>query len=197
MPRSMQDGSWGIKDVVVKKEYTVTFSVDGVLTKVTVEEGSLVTPIADPVKEGYQFDGWYSNGRKYDFSAKVNTDLVLTAQWQKKIVEEPKLAAPKVTEVKKPYHVKGFTGAGKSREGEWCSFLSDLPQKGSSTKLLGETKTGIFYDDNPVTGKVSYLARADSGKTVSGFRGIQKHYSAKNYVENSSEGTEREKRASA
>ncbi len=52
MPRSMQDGSWGIKDVVVKKEYTVTFSVDGVLTKVTVEEGSLVTPIADPVKRG-------------------------------------------------------------------------------------------------------------------------------------------------
>ncbi len=126
----------------------------------------------------------------------MNTDLVLTAQWQKNS-RRAEISGSQSDGSKKPYHVKGFTGAGKSREGEWCSFLSDLPQKGSSTKLLGETKTGIFYDDNPVTGKVSYLARADSGKTVSGFRGIQKHYSAKNYVENSSEGTEREKRASA
>lgn len=169
MPRSMQDGSWGIKDAVVKKEYTVTFSVDGVLTKVTVEEGSLVTPIADPVKEGYQFDGWYSNGRKYDFSAKVNTDLVLTAQWQKKIVEEPKLAAPKVTEVKSLITSKASRVRVKVGKVSGAASYQIYRKKGSSTKLLGETKTGIFYDDNPVTGKVSYLARADSGKTVSGF----------------------------
>lgn len=160
---------WRKKEEPAKLQYVVTFNADGVITKVTVEEGGLVTPIADPAKEGYQFDGWYSNGRKYDFSAKVSGDLVLTAQWIKKPTDEPKLAAPKVTEVKSVISSKASRVRVKVGKVSGAASYQIYRKKGSATKLMGETKTGIFYDDTPVSGKVSYLARAASGKTVSGF----------------------------
>ena len=54
---------FGAEDVTVKatwkiNQYTVSFDVDGVVTKVTGDYNTAVTPIADPEKVGYTFTGW-------------------------------------------------------------------------------------------------------------------------------------------
>lgn len=44
-----------------KDKYTLTFVSDGTeIASVTAKEGDTITPPADPVKDGYIFDGWYT-----------------------------------------------------------------------------------------------------------------------------------------
>jgi len=68
------------------KTYTITFNSNGG-TKVETQEinngDSAVKPI-DPEKEGYEFDGWYLNNKKYYFNEKVKKDIELEAKWIKK-----------------------------------------------------------------------------------------------------------------
>lgn len=47
----------------------------------TVYPGNCAVEPKDPVLAGKEFDGWYSNGARYDFSAPVYTDLMLSARW--------------------------------------------------------------------------------------------------------------------
>lgn len=62
------------------KFYSVVFMVDGQpYESKTVEEGDTVSPIADPVKDGYVFIGWQINGQPYDFDTPVNDNIQLTA----------------------------------------------------------------------------------------------------------------------
>ncbi len=54
----------GLKDIVIK-----------------VEKDNGVLRPADPVKEGYTFEGWYYDGVKFDFSTPVTKDMTITAIW--------------------------------------------------------------------------------------------------------------------
>ena len=70
--------------------YTVTFDLNGG-TAVTpiqnraVEKGNTFSkPDSDPVKEGYNFMGWYAGDVKWNFdSDTVSTDLSLKAKWER------------------------------------------------------------------------------------------------------------------
>lgn len=51
----------------------------------TIESGSVISKPADPVLEGYNFLGWYDsnvNGKLWDFTAPVTTDITLYAAWE-------------------------------------------------------------------------------------------------------------------
>lgn len=63
--------------------FTVTFDADGgsAVQAQKVRRGSTATRPADPVRDGYTFQGWYKGDTKYDFSAPVTADLTLTAHW--------------------------------------------------------------------------------------------------------------------
>lgn len=66
--------------------YKVTFDSKGG-SKVEEQQigvGETVVKPKDPVKDGYIFKGWYHNDKKYDFSKKVSTDMVLIAKWTAK-----------------------------------------------------------------------------------------------------------------
>lgn len=67
-------------------KYNVTFKSDEntVINTVTVKEGNSVGEPENPVKDGYQFDGWYTDVNctdKYDFNTVVSADLTLYAKW--------------------------------------------------------------------------------------------------------------------
>lgn len=67
-------------------KYTVIFKSDEntVINTVTVKEGNSVGEPKNPVKDGYQFDGWYTDVNctdKYDFNTVVSADLTLYAKW--------------------------------------------------------------------------------------------------------------------
>lgn len=70
-------------------KYTITFYTnDGTTEKSTkvVNKGDKVVKPEDPTREGYTFDGWYDkkeNGKKYDFTKEVTSDISLYAYWSK------------------------------------------------------------------------------------------------------------------
>ena len=69
------------------KIHTVTFDLgyDGVSPpeKIEIEDGSVLSPVENPARDGYRFDGWYLKGSnvKYDFSLPVVSNIVLEAHW--------------------------------------------------------------------------------------------------------------------
>ena len=69
------------------KIHTVTFDLGyaGALQpeKIEIEDGSVLSPVEAPTRDGYRFDGWYLKGSnvKYDFSLPVVSNIVLEAHW--------------------------------------------------------------------------------------------------------------------
>ena len=52
--------------------------------QVIEDDNTAITQIDEPKKDGYTFDGWYSNGNEYKFGSEVTGDLSLTAKWTPK-----------------------------------------------------------------------------------------------------------------
>ena len=74
--------------------YTVKFDTDGgsAVSSKTVTRNSKATEPADPTKDGYTFDGWYSDKNftaVYDFNQPVTKNLTLYAKWIELKTEEP------------------------------------------------------------------------------------------------------------
>ncbi len=69
----------------VSKTYTVRFlDGDTEIASVTVREGDKAAPPEAPVKEGFRFEGWYTDREgttPYDFETAVTADLTLYAKW--------------------------------------------------------------------------------------------------------------------
>lgn len=65
--------------------YTIEFEANGgnEINTQTVEKGSLVKQPTTPTKKGYTFIEWQLDGKKFDFSKEVNSDIKLTAKWEK------------------------------------------------------------------------------------------------------------------
>lgn len=64
------------------EELSVTFKSEGLPDDVkNVIYGNAAVQPKDPERSGYIFDGWYNGSAKYDFSAPVTADIVLTAKW--------------------------------------------------------------------------------------------------------------------
>ncbi len=74
-------------DSDVKQLYTVEFeSVGGTaVDEQTVESGKTVQKPAEPTKNGYRFDGWYTSNdysKAWNFETdKINSKTVLYAKW--------------------------------------------------------------------------------------------------------------------
>ncbi|WP_295620694.1 glycoside hydrolase family 2 TIM barrel-domain containing protein, partial [uncultured Intestinimonas sp.] len=74
--------------------YTVTFdSMGGTAVEAqTVEEGGKAAEPTDPTRDGYTFDGWYTDAdctEAYDFETIVTADITLYAGWTADEPEEP------------------------------------------------------------------------------------------------------------
>lgn len=66
------------------RTFTVEFNVRigaGIATR-EVRVGDVVERPDDPTAEGYTFLGWYVDGEEYDFSNPVESDLIITAEWE-------------------------------------------------------------------------------------------------------------------
>ena len=74
------------RDATADSTHTVTFDTGEANTKpedqnVSTPYGRAKRPSPDPVRDGYQFDGWFTGNTAYDFSTPVTQNLTLTAKW--------------------------------------------------------------------------------------------------------------------
>ena len=71
-----------------KKKYTVSFVLEGEeISNQNVEFDSQATEPTVETKEGFEFDGWYTDPgftKKFDFSSPIKSKLTLYARWEKK-----------------------------------------------------------------------------------------------------------------
>lgn len=63
--------------------WTVTFDNNGVTTTETVDDNATVNEPKEPARDGYRFDGWYTDDSEtaYVFSTPVTADVTLHAKW--------------------------------------------------------------------------------------------------------------------
>lgn len=82
-------GSSGGGGSAETEQYTVIFESNGgsVVEKQTVADGQKVSRPEDPTKEGFVFEGWYTDSgmtTAYDFGSEVTKSFTLYAKWTEK-----------------------------------------------------------------------------------------------------------------
>jgi uncharacterized repeat protein (TIGR02543 family) len=78
--------AWWTEAVIPSTQFTVTFDTGGgsFIDPVTVDAGSIVYQPADPSKEGYYFDDWYTaeiDGSAVNWPLTVSEDATVYARW--------------------------------------------------------------------------------------------------------------------
>ena len=65
-------------------KYSVTFET-GTSEKLLKRyaKNSKIKKPANPIREGYVFEGWLLNGKEFDFNNNINSNIVLSAKWSK------------------------------------------------------------------------------------------------------------------
>lgn len=134
------------------RTHTVSFDTAGgsKVEAQTVNHGDKAMKPADPKRDGWKFQGWYLNGKPYDFTSPVETDVTLTARWEKS--------------QSKTYKVMFDTGNGSGvpaqtvEKGDTASKPKDPTLKGFTFK--GWTLDGKPYDfTTPVNADITLTAR--------------------------------------
>lgn len=70
-------------EIPSNREYTVSFDTQGagsILAQKVVEGNRASRPI-DPIRDCFEFIGWYYNGVQFDFNQPIRQDITLTARW--------------------------------------------------------------------------------------------------------------------
>jgi len=95
-------------------QYTISFNTNGgtSVTAITQDYGTSVTKPTDPTKEGFTFDGWYSDSEltsSYTFTTMSAENITLYAKWG---IEESDF----IFDLKEDstYEVTGYTGSDTS-----------------------------------------------------------------------------------
>ncbi len=134
----------------VVKNYKVKFVYNNGKKTVakTVKKGKKVTVPTSPKREGYYFEGWYLNGKKYSFSKKVTKNLTLRAKWSQ--IKAPKISSVKVKKGRKAM-ITFKLNNGTKVNGCKITFAKDKKFKKSvKTKIISSKKVTKW-----TTGKLS------------------------------------------
>ena len=122
-------------------KYTVSFNVDGDIETVEVTMGDTVDKPKNPTKKGYDFKGWYLDGKRYDFATPVTKDITLVAEFEKATDEDGQTA------VAKKYTVKFNSNGGSS-------VSSQTVTEGSTVKKPSNpTRDGYTFVEWQLNGK--------------------------------------------
>ncbi len=142
--------------------YTVLFETNGgsKVSSKTVTRNTAVSEPTAPTKDGYTFDGWYSDKAlktAYDFSAKVTKSFTLYAKWTEKATEPDNPTEPTVPEWK-----NSFTDVKKS---DW--FYTNVEYAVNNKLMNGTTATTFAPSENLTRAMlIAILYRAEGEPAV-------------------------------
>ena len=133
--------------------YTVTFNSNGgsTVTSQSVRSGNKVTKPADPTKEGYTFDGWYTTNSlttEFDFNTAIYSSRTLYAKWTENTTPTPTVTTYQIT-----YDLDGGTVAKAnptSYTKDTATFTLNNPTKSGYT-FEGWVGTGLSEATKTVT----------------------------------------------
>ncbi len=135
----------------------INFDLDGGtlgFSAMDVKYGNKIENLADPVKEGYVFIKWVSNGVDYDFTKPVTSDLTLVAVWGK----EPENYCNIILDANGGSLPTGSSDTHQILEGEVFSNPNITPTKEGYT-FKGWYFNGELYDfTKPVTSDITLVA---------------------------------------
>ena len=128
-----------------ESQYTVKFNTNGGndIASQTVTKNSKVNEPTAPIKDGYTFDGWYTDSgftTEYDFSSGVTKDITLYAKWTEKATEPETPTEPSNEEWNNP-----FTDVS---EKDW--FFESVKYANKNGLMQGTTST-VFSPNEPLT----------------------------------------------
>ena len=145
--------------------YTVKFDTNGgnTITSQTVTSNSKAAEPTKPTKDGYIFDGWYTDSEftsEYDFDTKVTKNITLYAKWTEIEKEPDKPTQP--VEPTAPEWKNPFTDV---KENDW--FFESVKYVNQNGLMSGTTNT-TFAPNEPLTRGmlVTVLYRAEGEPTV-------------------------------
>lgn len=161
-----------------RKSYDVTFNdgIDGTTDVVeSVKHGEKVSEPADPTREGYTFNGWYTDAActtPYDFATPVKSDVTLYAKWT--AVEAPTDPEKPGTDPEQPTDPENPgtdtddptkpENPGTDPEKPGTGTGTDDPTKPGAEEPAANTVTVTFDDCLESTENV--VAEVESGATV-------------------------------
>lgn len=187
-----KNGDLGFYNVNVRRLdiYTVQFNTNGgtIVEDQRIQEESLVNPVEDPTRSGFDFGGW-----DYDFSMPVMSDLTINALWaghkhtisfdmngaDSSPVEDMDIAYGDYVSLPNPsktgYSFKGwYYGASRISSGYWRldedvtlkaewegnQYKLNYNPNGGSVQTGTNTYTGNVYKDTVVFGEEFTLRNA-------------------------------------
>ena len=172
-----------------KKVFTVEFNTDGgsEVAAVEVNEGEKLTLPANPTKEGFVFNAWYTDvdcTQKFDATAAITSDMTLYAQWAVTLTFNSN-GGSAVDPITKPYTGKlvlyelpanptkeGFVFAGWYTDEAFTTELSALafPKKNTTAYAkwqVADTTTEYVVDGFNLLDAGSYaIAHNEDGSTT-------------------------------
>ena len=144
--------------------YTISFNTNGGNKVVSqqIKEGEKVTKPADPTREGYEFLGWYLNGKYFNFETEVEGNLTLDAKWKKIVVDDDNNddKEDEVTKYTVTFNSDGGSSVAKQtvEEGKKAKEPKAPTKSGYTFKgwYLGSTK---YNFSNKVTKNITLTAK--------------------------------------
>ena len=118
-------------------KYNISFDTGGgsAIATHSVEQGSVVVKPADPVKNGYSFEGWYGEAEfinAFDFNMPVKADITIFAKWKKNPDKDSGIGESGSS------GSGGGRSSGKGRSSGGGGSSSGKSSGGTSTKKNGE-----------------------------------------------------------
>lgn len=158
----------------MKETYKVTFDSDGgtIVEEQLIVEGNTVNEPTAPTKENYIFVEWQLDGKNYDFSSLVESNIVLVATWKElkqeqetvkvtfdsnggsKVASKTIIKGEKVTKPSNPTR-DGYTFSKWTLNGKTYNFSktvsSNITLKATWKKIETETKPESTPEVKPET----------------------------------------------
>ena len=134
-------------------QYTVTFETNGgnKIKSVKVNKNGTLSKPTEPTKEGYTFDGWYSDKackNAYDFGESVTNSITLYAKWIEK-TKEPE----QETEPTEPVTSKWENPFGDVKKSDW--FYNAVAEVASKGIVAGISDTA--YEPNGTLTRAMFI----------------------------------------
>ena len=153
-------------DVQTIEKVTVEFDTDdgSYIAPVVVDKGSCIEQPEDPVKENYEFIGWYFNDVEFDFATPIEQNMVLNAMYElievkdqytvtfinyngtvlkEEIVEKGKSATPPETPIRDGYIFTGWIGNYENVTGN-ITIRAQYSSKDQEYKIYYNMNNGVF-----------------------------------------------------